>query len=69
VPLYRYRRIEDVPPPPALPPLHPDNLPRFFDWCAAMIALRPVRLRPGLHRGDLRDRDALDESVIDRGTR
>ncbi len=54
MPVQRYRRAEDMPPPAPLPALHPDNLEVAFGWCAVVREFAPARLAPGIYRRDLR---------------
>lgn len=73
MPVHRYRRVEDMPPPPPLPALHPENLRVAFGWCLMVRNLARARVAPGLHRRDLRfamssnsgnaKRDDQDETV------
>lgn len=55
MPIHRYKRVEDMPPTPALPPLHPDNLREAFEWSLAMARLSGRKPTPGIYRRDVRD--------------
>ncbi|MFZ5477409.1 MAG: hypothetical protein ACOZNI_11605 [Myxococcota bacterium] len=55
MPIQRFRRVEDLPPPEPRPRLHPDNLRVAFEWSALAARLAGRRLVPGVYPRDLRD--------------
>lgn len=46
----KFRSVEDMPGPPLLPRLDPENLRLAFGLASAATAFRPVRLTPGIRR-------------------
>ena len=55
MPVHRYKQVEDMPPPRALPALHTDTLRQAFLWSALVARLAGWKPTPGIHRRDLRD--------------
>jgi hypothetical protein len=50
MPVRKYRSIEDVPPPPALPPLDPNNLRSALSLMEVAYRMFPWRFLPGVHK-------------------
>jgi hypothetical protein len=46
----KYRSVREMPGPPALPPLDPDNLRRALELCALTDWLFPVQRAPGVRK-------------------
>lgn len=50
MPVRKFRSIEDMPGPPALPPLAPDNLREAFSMMDLAYRLFPWSYPPGVHK-------------------
>jgi hypothetical protein len=53
----KFRSVEEMPGPPPLPPLHPDNLREAFGLMRLALGLCELRRTPGVHK--FRSFDAL----------
>ncbi len=50
MPIRKYRSVEEMPGPRALPSLHPDNLRRAFELVETAYRLRPWHIPPGVKK-------------------
>jgi hypothetical protein len=50
MPVWKFRSIEEMPPPPALPPLDPNNLRSALSLMEVAYRLCPWRFPSGVHK-------------------
>lgn len=50
MPLRKFHSAEEIPAPPPLRPLDPDNLRVALELCRLAYRLRPWRFPPGVHK-------------------
>jgi hypothetical protein len=50
MPVRKFRSVEEMPGPPALPPLDPDNLQSALSLMEVAYRLFPWRFPPGVHK-------------------
>lgn len=50
MPIRKFHTAEEIPTPPPLRPLDPDNLRVVMELCRFVYRLRPWRFPPGVHK-------------------
>lgn len=50
MPVKKYRSVEEMPGPPALPPLDPNNLKAALSLMEVAYRMSPWRFEPGVHK-------------------
>ena len=66
MPLRKFHTAEEIPAPPPLRPLDPDNLRVVLELCRFLYRLRPWRFPPGVHKNRSLEAANLQRAAWDR---